>query len=349
MHGHKNIHTILAILAAALFGASAPVAKLLLGKIEPIPLAALVYLGSGVILCLFRSVLGKRDTVEAPLTRRDVPWLTGAIISGGVAAPIALMIGLQKTPASTASLLLNFEGVATALVAVWLFREAVGRRIWWAIVCVTAASILLSWDGSDWDISIGAFCVLGACLLWGFDNNFTRNISSKDPLTIVAVKGLIAGSFSLCLGILTGSKMPSLSTSMVAMLFGSVSYGLSIVFFILAMRGLGAARTGALFGTAPFVGALLSLLIFRSMPGMLFFVSAPIMIFGAVLLLSEDHAHEHRHIPLEHDHRHHHDEHHNHEHEDVQSDQEPHSHPHVHAPIMHTHSHGPDDHHRHGH
>ena len=275
---------IQALIAAALFGASVPIAKLLLGEIEPVPLVAFLYLGSGISLFLYILLYrtrSKRTEIEARISKADVPWMVGALLAGGVAAPVVLMFSLHYTPAATASLLLNFEMVSTTLVAALLFKEAVGRRIWLAVLCVTAASILLSFNtGGEWGFSVSAVGVLGACVLWGIDNNFTRNISSKDPLIIAAIKGIGAGSFSFLLAKILNNPLPDLLVIVWAMLLGCASYGLSIVLFIHAMRCLGAARTSALFGSAPFVGMLMSLFLFREIPGVLFFISLPIMILG---------------------------------------------------------------------
>lgn len=346
---------IQAILAAVLFGASTPVAKLLLGKIEPILLASFLYVGSGLSLMLFkglRRVIGQSASIEAQVSKSDVPWLIGAIFAGGVAAPILLMFGLRDTPAATTSLLLNFEGMATALIAAFVFKEALGRRIWLAIACITTASVLLSWDtGGEWGFSVGAVGVLGACVLWGMDNNFTRNISAKDPLTIVAIKGSSAGAFSLIVALVLRNPLPDIGIALGAMLLGSICYGLSIVLFILAMRGLGAARTSALYGTAPFAGVVLSFLIFRDTPDVLFVISLPLMIVGAILLLGERHSHLHVHTAVRHEHRHRHDDgHHTHEH--AEGEIRPgrfHSHLHKHEVIAHVHPHTPDIHHRHSH
>ncbi|NPV53631.1 MAG: DMT family transporter [Firmicutes bacterium] len=342
----------LAILAAALFGVSSPLAKLLLGNIEPILLAAFLYLGSGFGLLFIRSFHLFSISNEARVGRNDLPWLAGSILTGGVAAPIILFFSLRHTPAATASLLLNFEGVATALVAGLAFKEAIGKRIWLAIGTITGASALLSLNiGGQWGLSLGAVGVLCACLLWGIDNNFTRNISGKDPLTITMIKGLGAGAFSLVLAFVLHNPFPGMLTVFKAMLLGSVSYGASIVLFILAMRNLGAARTSTLFGTAPFVGAVLSFLLFRESPGALFAVSAPMMIVGAMLLLGEGHSHIHKHPFLQHEHRHRHDdEHHIHYH--ISGEIPPndyHSHLHTHEAIEHCHPHAPDIHHRHSH
>jgi len=341
-----------ALAGAALFGVSTPLAKLLLGQVAPVHMAALLYLGAGLGIALFKGArrLTGRPEAEAPLSRGDLPWLVGAILAGGVAAPIVLMFSLRRTPAAAASLLLNFEGVATALLAALIFGEAIGTRVWWAIGAVTTASILLSWDASGgWGVSLGALGVLAACTLWGVDNNLTRNISAKDPMAVVMYKGLGAGAFSLMLGSVAGQPLPSLGIALAVLALGVVSYGASIVLYVLALRGLGAARTGALFGTAPFTGAVLSLVIFRASPGLLFAAAVPLMVAGAVLLLGERHHHAHAHEALDHDHRHRHDDaHHLHTHPGMALHRA-HVHPHRHDPITHAHPHVPDIHHRHRH
>lgn len=244
-----------ALIAALLFGASAPLAKLLLGEIEPIPLAAFLYLGSGLGLLglkVFQRLRLKDFSEEARIEPADLKWLAGAILTGGVAAPITLMFSLKHTPAATASLLLNFEGVATALIAFFAFREAISRRAWSAIALITLASVILSVNPSaEWGFSLGALGILTACVFWGLDNNFTRNISAKDPLVIVILKGISAGSFSLLMALLLGNSLPSWTGILGALILGSLSYGASIFLFIHALRGLGAARTSALFSTAP--------------------------------------------------------------------------------------------------
>jgi len=310
----------MAITGAVLFGASAPLSKVLLGNIDPVLLAALLYLGSGsglLLFKLFRRLSGLRD--GEPLRRRDTPWLAGSILAGGVAAPIVLMLGLSSTSAATASLLLNFECVATTLLAAFLFQEFIGRRIWLAIGCITAASAILSFSGSEFGLSFGAICILFACILWGLDNNLTRNISSRDPLSIGIIKGFAAGSFSFLLALLLGAHLPSLPLIIATMLLGAISYGLSVALFILSMRYMGAARASAWLGTAPFAGVIVSFLIFRSFPGVTFLVALPFMILGAFLLFGEDlaHTHVHMHGTLTHEHMHSHDKKgHEHEHMD---------------------------------
>ncbi len=304
---------IMAMLGAVLFGASAPISKIFLGEIDPVLMAALLYLGSGTGLLLFmlsRPFLGMKSGEK--LEKADIPWLAGAVLAGGVAAPIVLMFGLQATQASTASLLLNFECVATTVLAVFLFREQVGRRTWLAAGCITLSSIILSFQGGSLGLSAGALGILAACILWGLDNNFTRNISTRDPLMIGVTKGLVAGSFSLVLALVLGNRMPSLYIVLGAMLLGSVSYGLSVVLFIISMRTLGAARTSAWFGIAPFAGAAISFLVFRNNPGVTFLISLPLMVLGAYLLFGEEHGHVHMHVhgAIAHEHLHNDAEHH---------------------------------------
>jgi drug/metabolite transporter (DMT)-like permease len=343
-----------ALLAAVLFGASAPLAKLLLGEVSPIALAAFLYLGSGLGVLLFKTIQGKNTPTgerEAQIARTDWKWLAGSVFAGGVAAPILLLFSLRATPATTASLLLNFEGVATTIIAALVFKEAVNRNAIWAILCVTIASIFLSWDASgQWGFSLGALGIMGACILWGIDNNLTRNISAKDPLTIVTIKGLGAGSFSLLLTLALGYSLPPLITILGAMLLGSLSYGASIVLFILAMRGLGAARTSALFGTAPLAGVLLSFVLFRETPTLFFGIALPLMVAAALLLMREQHSHRHVHEAVIHEHSHRHDDgHHTHDHPGMIDRNLRHSHVHTHERIEHEHPHTPDIHHRHAH
>jgi len=337
-----------ALLAAVFFGASAPIAKLLLGdNIAPIFLAAFLYLGSGIGTFFVRLTQQIRaKDAEANIKSPDIKWLAGAIISGGILAPIILMISLKNTPASTASLLLNFEGVGTTVIALLFFKEAISRRAWIAIIVITLASIFLSANFTGgFALSFGALGIILACVLWGVDNNFTRNISGKDPLAIVAWKGLVAGTFSFFLALFLGNSIPSLVSILSILILGFVSYGLSTILFIRSMRGLGAARTSALYGTAPLAGVLLSIVIFGEIPSFWFIIAAILMIGGALLLINEQHAHLHLHTALIHEHSHSHkDLSHGHADRD-----EVHSHEHEHPVEEHEHDHMPDIHHRHGH
>jgi drug/metabolite transporter (DMT)-like permease len=343
---------IQALIAALLFGASAPLAKLFLGEIEPIPLAAFLYLGSGIGLLSIKIIQRIRHQSvdrEAHIKKPDIKWLIGAIFAGGVAAPIILLFSLKTTPAATASLLLNFECVATTLIAAMVFKESISRRAWGSIVLITLSSILLSIDlNGSWGVSLGAFGIIAACIFWGMDNNFTRNISAKDPLSIVTIKGLGAGTFSLGMAIILGNALPAVGIIIGAMVLGFFCYGLSIVLFIRAMRGLGAARTSALFSTAPLAGLILSVFLFHESLYWIVWIAIPLMVIGTIFLVNENHEHEHTHKGITHEHMHTHDDgHHNHVHPG-----EPgliHSHVHVHEELTHTHQHLPDLHHRHIH
>ena len=339
-----------AVLASVLFATSAPFAKLLLHEIEPVMLAALLYLGSGIGLLLFKTLARQvklRD--EAGLGKSDIPWLLGAVVFGGIAAPVVLMYSLKITPAATASLLLNFEGVATSIIAAIMFKEAMGRRIWIAIAAITVASIILTWDRSGAiGLSVGAVGVLAACVFWGLDNNLTRHISAKDPVAITILKGLIAGSFSLVLAFVLQNHLPGIKHIFMAAVLGFFAYGMSIVLFISSMRNLGAARTCAYFGTSPFIGAILSFVLFIELPNILFIIATSIMVLGVICMLNEKHEHTHTHEEAEHEHGHDHaDEHHLHDHEMISDGF--HCYLHKHCAITHRHPHTPDIHHRHQH
>jgi drug/metabolite transporter (DMT)-like permease len=345
----------MALAAALLFGASAPFAKLLLEGTAPQLLAGFLYLGSGlglgaVWLRRRRSAQVARETL---LTRRDIPWLTGAIAFGGALGPLLLMIGLTRTPASAASLLLNLEGAFTALLAWFVFRENYDRRIAMGMLAIVVGGLLISWEGHlSWGGMIGPLAVAGACFCWAIDNNLTQKVSAGDPVQITMIKGLVAGGVNTAIAFLLGVAWPPATRIGAALVVGFLSYGVSLVFFVLALRHLGTARTGAYFSTAPFVGAFLSLVIFRERPIPVFFAAAALMALGVWLHLSERHEHEHRHELLDHDHGHVHDEHHQHTHvagDPPVTDPTPHTHRHRHEPLAHSHAHYPDIHHRHGH
>lgn len=341
---------LLALTAAAMFGASVPLAQLLLGGISPVMLAALLYIGAGTTVVLARIARG-REPGESPLVRRDLPWLAGTVLAGGFLAPVILMVSLASTPAATATLLLNTEAVATALLAAAFFAEGIGRRVWAAIGLITAAGMILSFDPSGHiGLSLGALGVVASCFLWGLDNNCSRQISSKDPLSIGTAKGLAAGFLSLLLALAIGERLPPVEVALPAVLLGAACYGASMICFILALRSLGAARTAGVFGLAPFIGAGIALVIAPVPPGWQFLAALPLMALGALLIAREDHAHEHGHEPVTHAHRHQHDLHHQHAHGGSEiPDAEVHAHVHTHEPLVHTHDHTPDIHHRHRH
>jgi drug/metabolite transporter (DMT)-like permease len=332
---------------------STPFAKLLLRDTAPELLAGLLYLGSGAGLLVVWLLRRGSASREAPLTARDVPWLAGAIVAGGGAAPLLLMLGLVRTPASSASLLLNLEGVLTALLAWFVFRENVDRRIALGMAAIVAGGALLSWQGRVELGGIGGpLLVAGATLGWAIDNNLTQKVSAGDPVQIALLKGLTAGSVNAAIALASGAHWPALPRVAGALLLGFLSYGVSLVLFVLALRGLGTARTGAYFSTAPFVGAVASLLIFREQPSPAFMAAAALMGIGLWFHLTERHEHEHHHEAMAHEHPHVHDEHHQHlhgPHDPPVTDPVPHTHLHQHEPLVHSHPHYPDIHHRHGH
>lgn len=342
---------VYALLAAALFGISAPVAKALLRGSSPQLLAGLLYLGSGIGLSIVAAVRhNDRDATEAPLSRRDAPWLAAAIFFGGLIGPVLLMIGLTRTPAASASLLLNLEAVFTALLAWIVFHENVDRRIALGMFAIVVGGAALSWEGrADFGGLAGPMAVAGACLCWGIDNNLTQKVSGGDPVTIAMLKGLVAGSMNAGLAMTLGARWPGLPTLGAALLLGFLSYGVSLVLFVLALRHLGTARTGAYFSIAPFFGAAVAIVGFRERPTVFFAVAAAFMAVGVWLHLSEQHVHMHVHEEMEHTHAHVHDEHHQHEHSPDDPPGEPHSHPHRHTRLVHSHRHYPDLHHRHKH
>jgi drug/metabolite transporter (DMT)-like permease len=286
---------------------------------------------------------------EASLAVADIPWLALVILSGGVAGPVLLMLGLKATPASSASLLLNLEGLATMAIAWIVFRENVDRRLLIGAAAILSGAILLSWKGGLEGFGPGALAIAGACTAWGIDNNLTRRLSAADPLQIACIKGLVAGSVNLGLALLAGAHIPPPPSLAGAALIGFVGYGVSLVLFVLGLRYLGAARTGAYFSTAPFLGAALALVLFREAPTLELGAAALLMGLGVWLHLSESHEHEHAHEALDHEHRHIHDAHHQHDHGPQDPPGEPHTHAHHHAPMRHKHPHYPDLHHRHGH
>lgn len=343
-------YALLPLAAAALFGASVPIAKLLLGEMSPVTLAGLLYLGSGLGLALLRFARGTNDHPrEAQLTVKDWGWLAGAITAGGVIAPVLLLWGLSGIGAAGASLLLNFEGVITTLVAVVLFREAVSTRVWIAAFVMLCGGFVLAYDlRASATFSLQSLAIVGACLGWAIDNNLTRKVSGADPLVTAMSKGLAAGCFNLGLGFALGGKLPDWGSMASALALGFLAYGVSLMLFIYALRHLGAARTGAHFSTAPFIGAALAVPLLDEPVTLSLIVAATLMIIATWLVLTESHAHVHEHERLVHTHRHMHDEHHQHMH-DGDEGFEPHVHEHVHENQRHTHPHLPDLHHRHGH
>lgn len=271
-----------AILAAGLYALSAPMSKLLLGSVPPTMMAAFLYLGAGTGMLTVGIVRKKveKTPAERHLTRRDLPYAVGMIVLD-IAAPIFLMLGLSTTASANVSLLNNFEIVATSLVALFIFKEAISRRLWLAIGLITLSSVVLSVeDASSFQFSGGSLFVLLACVCWGFENNCTRMMSGSDPLEIVVVKGFGSGTGSLLIAFAAGEVLPGPGLIPAVLLLGFISYGLSIFFYVYAQRRLGAALTSAFYAVAPFIGAALSLLIFRELPGVRFFAALAIMAVG---------------------------------------------------------------------
>ena len=342
----------LALASAILFGASTPLAKLVLGSgVDPWLLAALLYLGSGIGLAAAlaaRRFVGS-EPAEASLQRRDIGWFALAIAFGGVLAPVLLMFGLARTDASAASLLLNIEGLATMAIAWLVFRENVDRRLLLGAFAILAGAVLVSWQGGPSGVGWGALLIAGACLAWGIDNNLTRKLSASDPTQIAMIKGLAAGGVNLALALFNGVALPAAGTLAGAAAIGFFGYGVSLVLFVLALRHLGTARTGAYFSTAPFIGAVLAIMLFDEPLTLRLLAAAALMGFGVYLHLTERHAHEHAHEAAEHAHSHVHDAHHQHMHGADDPSGEPHTHWHEHARLLHHHPHYPDLHHRHKH
>ena len=339
----------LALGAAIAFGASTPLAKSLLGSVDPWMMAGLLYLGSGLglsALIVIRRLAGSGMS-EAGLTLTDFPWLMGTILFGGLLGPVLLLFGLNLTDAASASLLLNLEAVFTLLLAWIVFHEHVDRRLFAGAVAIVVGALMLSWQGEIGKFGWGIVLIALACLSWAIDNNLTRRISASDPFVLAAIKGLAAGSVNTALALFAGAHWPDIVHLTGAMLLGFVSYGLGLVLFIFALRYLGTARSGAYYGTAPFVGALFAAIILGTPLTTTILIAGSLMALGAWLHLAERHEHEHVHSELEHEHAHVHDEHHQHTHESEFT--EPHSHMHSHKPLIHRHEHYPDLHHRHRH
>ncbi|KVT61235.1 DMT family transporter [Burkholderia ubonensis] len=353
MHSRFNA-IVVALTAAALFGAATPLAKALLGAMSPFMVAGLFYLGSGIglgagiVIRRLRRPAAHADTGHA-LKKSELPWLAGAIAAGGIAGPALLMLGLASTPAATSALLLNLEGVLTAVIAWVVFRENVDLQVFLGMVAIVAGGVLLSWKPGAAGVPTGALLIVGACLCWAIDNNLTRKVSANDAMVIACMKGLVAGPVNIAVAVAAGASRPAAATTAAAMLTGLAGYGVSLVLFVIALRDLGTARTGTYFSVAPLFGVALSLLIWPELPSVAFWIAAALMALGIWLHVRERHDHEHTHERLEHAHRHRHDAHHQHTHDFPYEGDEPHAHPHVHLPITHSHAHFPDIHHRHRH
>jgi drug/metabolite transporter (DMT)-like permease len=347
-HGHDRRGAAFGLLAAALFGLSAPLAKRLLGEMTPQVLAGLLYLGSGVGLSAWRFL--RPATAEAPVSRSDVPLLAVVALCGGVIGPLLMLIGLNRVSAVAGSLLLNLEGPFTMAIAVLVFREHLGRYGMLAAGSILLGAAALRFQpGTFAADSIGITCIAGACLAWGVDNNLTQRLSLKDPFAIVRIKSLSAGVFNLALGLVLGGRLPAAHIVALALLVGLFSYGASVVLDAYALRLVGAAREAAYFATAPFVGVIGSIVMLGEPLRTFDVIAMLLMALGVAALLRERHSHTHGHEELTHTHVHVHDAHHQHDHGPADPTGEPHSHEHQHAQLVHDHPHVPDAHHRHRH
>jgi drug/metabolite transporter (DMT)-like permease len=321
---------VLAALAAALlFGSATPLAKRLLNGTDPWLVHA----------------------APVRMARSESLWFAGAIAAGGLVAPVLLMFGLAGSSASAASLLLNAEGAFTALLAWFLFKENFDRRIAIGMLLIVAGTVVLNFKGDLHLIDLWpTLAILGACLAWAVDNNLTRKVSLSDATWIASVKGLVAGTVNVLLAMGLGAHWPSAVQIAGAMFIGLLAYGVSLALFVVALRHLGSARTGAYFSVAPFFGALLALLLGEAITPQLI-IAATLMAVGVWLHLTEQHEHAHEHEPLEHEHEHVHggDPHHEHEHDQPVAPGTRHTHRHRHVFLRHTHPHFPDSHHQHGH
>lgn len=344
----QRLGALLGLLAVVSFGVSAPLAKLLLTEVSPQLLAGLLYLGAGLGLGLYR--LLRPSTREAPLTRADLPPLLGLVALGGVCGPVLLMLGLSRVSGTAGSLLLNLEAPLTIVLAACLFGEHLGRRVALASACIVLAAVVLRVSPGEVTVDgLGVAAIAAACLCWALDNNLTQRLTRKDPFQLVRIKTLAAGAFNTGLAVILGASIPGARAIAFALCLGVLSYGISVVLDAYALRLHGAAREAAYFATAPFVGAVASILLLDERLGVSEVSAMVLMAFGVVLLVRERHAHDHTHEPGTHEHLHVHDEHHHHDHDSAGRPDEPHAHMHAHARLEHGHPHLPDLHHRHPH
>lgn len=351
VHQKKTSKAIsMALMAAVLYGISAPLSKLLLVEIQPKLMAGLLYLGAGLGMTIFNVIQNglKKTQKEAGLKRKDMPYVLG-MVGLDIAAPILLLMGLSITPSGSVVLLNNFEIVVTSLIALVIFKEAIGKRMWISIVLITVGTFILSIeDLNQLTFSTGALFVLAATLCWGFENNCTRMLSLSNPLQIVIIKGFGSGIGAILIAFFVGETSSKLIYILLTMLLGFISYGLSIFCYIYAQRELGAARTSAFYAVAPFVGVFTSWVMLKETIHLNFMIALSFMIAGSYFGITELHGHKHGHEYILHEHNHSHDDlHHTHFHTDDKEDN--HSHIHEHEAIYHSHSHMPDMHHRHSH
>ena len=337
----KNLATMYAIVAAALYAINVPFSKILLNHVEPTMMAAFLYLGAGLGMFIY-SIVSKatgKATPTEPLTKKELPY-TIAMVVLDIIAPILLMFGIKSSNAANVSLINNFEIVATSLIALFVFKEVISKRLWIAITLVTVASVILSFEGAGaFEFNSGSFFVFGACLCWGIENNCTRMISNKSSIEIVVIKGTFSGLGSLIVALTIGESIPSVLWTVCVLLLGFVAYGLSIYFYVMAQKDLGAAKTSAFYSVAPFLGVAFGMLILGERPAIQFYFALVVMIVSTYFMIKDT-------IELQHTHEHNHTHTHEHTHGDTVHSHE-HTHTHIHT---HIHAHGEDiNNHQHSH
>lgn len=337
--------------AAALFGLSAPFAKVLLPGSQPLVLAGLLYAGAAIVLSMARIARGRRSGAESRLRSSDLSLLAGVTLTGGVLGPVLMLLGLQRVSGVAGSLLLNLEAPFTMIVAVLLFGEHLSARGMRAAVLIVGGGLALAWSAGGLSVDlVGSAALAAACLCWAIDNNLTQRLSLRDPVAIVQIKASGAALGNLLLAAALGEgHVPGATILVGALLLGAFSYGISILLDVYALRLVGAAREAAYFATAPFFGAIVAVPLLGERIGLQEAIAAALMALGVALLLRERHEHHHAHVPLVHEHVHTHDEHHQHAHDHQVGPDEVHAHRHEHAPIEHSHPHVSDAHHRHPH
>jgi drug/metabolite transporter (DMT)-like permease len=348
---HIDAAIVAVIASAILFGASTPLARALAVSLDPLWLAGALYAGSGIGLSLWLLLRPRNAQRGSPLiAARDLGWVAAAIGCGGILAPVAFAFGLRATSGAAASLLLNLETVFTVVLAWFLFGEHRSAQVVAGMALIVAASAMLAWQGAPGEASgRGAGLLALACLLWALDNNLTRKVAANDAVALAAAKGVAGGTVNVGLALWLTNAVPAIHTIAAAAAVGLVGYGVSLVLFIVAMRGLGVARASAYYALAPFVGVAVAFAALGERPSPWFWPALALMLGGVWLHLTERHAHRHRHAALAHSHPHTHDAHHAHTHDFPWDGVEPHVHPHEHAPVTHAHVHFPDLHHRHPH
>lgn len=323
---------LFAIIAAFLYALNTPISKKLLEHVDETMMAAMLYLGAGIGIFLLGVVenFAKKSVKKEKLTKKELPYTIGMIILD-IIAPILLMMGIKVSTSANVSLLNNFEIVATSMIALVIFKEVISKKLWYSIIMVTVASILLGFEGKGvFDFNIGSLFVIGACICWGFENNCTRMISNKNAMEIVVIKGICSGMGSMIIALTIGEKFPEISYILAVLVLGFFAYGLSIYFYILAQKDLGAAKTSAYYSVAPFLGVILCMVINGERPAVQFYIAFLIMVFATVLMIKDS-------IELQHTHNHVHHHSHEHSHGDLV-----HTHEHSHS-HSHLHIHGEDE------